>query len=243
MTNWISPTAVQSHARVAGILYLVIIVLGVWSEVFVRSALVVPGDAAASAAAVLAAESLYRMAFAADSVMALCDVALAILLFGLLRPVHPLLALMAAVFRLVQSAIIGGNLMNHHAALLILNGAGGSSGLSAEQLDGMALLAMQMHRHGYDLGLLFFGLNSLITGWLILRAPFLPSAIGALVAAAGVVYLAGSYVRFLFPALVETVAPAYALPLIAELSFCLWLLIRGVNVAAWQRCDAEARVG
>ncbi len=124
MTQWIFPTSVQSYARAAGGLYLIIIALGIWSEVFVRSGLVTPDDAAASASAISAAEGLYRLAFAADTIMALCDVALAILLFGLLRPVSPLLALMAAAFRLLQAAIIGSNLINHHAALLILNGGG-----------------------------------------------------------------------------------------------------------------------
>ena len=241
MTRWIPSTSVQSHARAAGVLYLIIIVLGIWSEVFVRSALVTPGDAATSARAILAAEGLYRVAFAADSVMALSDVALAILLFGLLRPVSPLLALMAAAFRLVQAAIIGGNLMNHHAALLILKGAGDLTGLDADQIGALALLTTQIHGHGYDLGLIFFGLNSLITGWLILRAPFLPSVIGVLIAAAGVVYLTGSYLRFLAPALAEAFAPVYVVPLVAELSFCLWLLIRGVNAPEWARCESEAR--
>ncbi len=238
MTRWIAPTLVQSHARMAGLLYLIIIVLGIWSEVFVRSALIVPGDPAATARAILADADSYRLSFAADSVMAVCDVALAILLFAILRPVSPLLALMAAAFRLVQAAIIGSNLMNHHAALLILDPA---AELDSRQSDAMALLATQIHGHGYDLGLIFFGVSSLLTGWLLWRAPFLPSVLGVFVAAAGVVYLAGSYLRFLAPGLVDPFAPAYAVPLVAELSFCLWLLIRGVNAFAWRRCDEEAR--
>lgn len=227
-------TAPQLQARMAGTLYLIIIVLGVCSEALVRSSLIVPGDAAATAGNILANEGLFRLGFAADTVMAMSDVALAILLFVLLRPVSPTLALMAAAFRLIQTAILGVNLLNHHAALLILTGTSGG-GFDSAQLEALAQLSLAIHGHGYDLGLLFFGINSLLVGWLVFRSGFLPKALGVLMAGAGLVYLAGGYLLFLAPAAAEPFAVAYALPLIAESALCLWLVARGVNTGGWQR--------
>lgn len=55
------------YARAAGGLYLIVIIFGIWSEVFVRSSLIVPGDATATAANIVASEGLFRISFAADA--------------------------------------------------------------------------------------------------------------------------------------------------------------------------------
>ncbi len=216
----------QLLARLAGTLYLAIIVLGLFAELGVRGRLVVPGDAEATAANILGAEALFRLGFAAEATMALCDVALAVLLFGLLGPVSPTVSLLAMVFRLMQAAVVSATLLDHHAALLLLQAPGNAE---------LALHALERRAHGYDLGLIFFGVNSLATGWLVWRSGFLPSLLGLGIALAGVVYLAGSLLLFLLPAWAGPFAPAYAIPLLAETAFCLWLLVRGVDVAAW-RC-------
>lgn len=58
---------------------------------------------------------------------------------------------------------------------------------------------------------------------------------GVLMVAAGFAYLIGSYTRFLFPGHVQAVAPIYLVAIIAEVSMCLWLLIKGVKVNEWER--------
>lgn len=225
--------APQNIARSAGLLYLVIIVLGLSGELVVRSGIVAVGDAAATAANIRAAEGLFRFGFVADSVMLLADIALAVLLYVLLRPVSKTLALMAMCFRLVQAAIIGGNLLHYHAALVALAGPAYTSAIPPDQLAAVATLFLDLHSHGYDLALLPFGINCLLLGYLVYRSGFLPRALGVLLAAAGVVYLVGSYTRFLFPAAVETVAPIYLVAIVAESAMCLWLLLKGVDARKW----------
>lgn len=234
------PASPQLQARLAGLVYLIIIVAGVWSEMFVRSALVVPGDPAATAAAVIANEGLFRLSLAADAVMAVSDVALAVLLFVLLRPAGPTLALTAMVFRLIQTAIIGANLLNQNAALLLVGSAGQAAGLGAADANALALHFLELHGQGYDLGLIFFGINSLLVGWLVIRAQYLPSFIGVGLLAAGAVYLTGSFSVLLAPSLTEALAPAYLVPLLAEAAFCLWLLLRGINPGRWALAGAPA---
>lgn len=208
----------------AGALYAAIIVAGLWSELGVRAAIVAPGDPAATAANILARTALFRAGFAADTVMIAADVALAVLLYRLFRPVAETLALLAAAFRLIQAAILGANLMDHDAALLAL----AAQGIEPAQREGLALLALETQSHGYDLGLVFFGLNCLLTGALIFRSGFLPRLLGLAVAGSGMVYLAGSAITFLAPSRAEAFAPAYLLPLVAETAFCVWLLAKGL---------------
>lgn len=216
-----------STARFAGLLYLVIIVLGISSELVLRAPLINLSNAEGTAESIRAATGSFRASLAADLIMALADAGLAVLLFVLFRPVAPTLALAAMVFRLVQSVLIGANLMNLQAAVLLITGGQDISALAPGQADAIAALFLNMHGHGYDLGLAFFGLSSLMTGVLIWRSGFMPKILGAGIAAAGLVYLIGSTLRFFAPEFSAAFAPAYGLTVLAETAFCLWLLSAG----------------
>lgn len=242
MADRSSETSPQVYARVAGVLYLIIIVFGIFSEAFVRSRLFVPGDAAVTAGNVLANEGLFRTGFLADSIMFLSDVALAVLLYVLLKPVSKTLALVATFFRLAQSAVLALNLLNYHAALLILKGTGYAETLQEGQRHALSLLFLDLHGHGYDLGLLLFGIHCLILGYLVVKSGYIPKILGVLMAAGAMTYLIGSYTRFLFPGYVKAVSPIYVVALVAEVSLCLWLLVKGVNVRRWERRAGEGPI-
>lgn len=230
----------RRYARIAGGFYVVIIVLGIWGEFFVRAALVVAGDPAATGANIAANPALTRFGFTADSIMAMCDVAVAVLLYVLLKPVNAVVALAALAFHLVQTAVLGTNLWNQYEALLIVSGALGA--FAVEQQQALALLAHSAHSHNYDIGLLFFGVSGILTGYLVFRSDYLPRVIGVLLVAAGVVYLVGTYLRFWVPEAVGAFEMVYMVPLIAETSFALWLLVRGVDERRWRAASAALAV-
>ena len=228
------------YARLAGVLYLTIIVFGLFTEIYVRSGLIAPGDPAATANNIVASQGLFRLGFFTDSIMLLSDVALAVLLYVLLKPVSMVLSLMAMCFRLVQTAVLALNLLHYYAAALILGGVGYSMPLGPTVRDALALFFLDLHAHGYDLGLLLFGLNCLVLGYLVFKSHFLPKVLGVLMMGAGLAYLIGSYTRFLFPEYIGVITPIYALAVIAEVSICLWLLIKGVNMKHWARMNRAA---
>ena len=231
MTMQNSESSPVFYARVAGLLYLTIIICGIYSEVFVRGSLVVMGDAAGTANNILASEGLFRIGFAADILMLLCDVAIAVLFYVLLKPVSKTLALTAAVFRLTQASVLGLNLLNYYSALLVLKGGLYASVFTVDQVQASAMMFLELHSYGYDLGLIFFALSSLILGNLVVRSDYFPSLLGYGLMAAAVVYLVGSLTRFLFPDYASSMEPLYIVPFLAEVSFCLWLLIKGVRVS------------
>lgn len=195
----------------------------------------IAGDATATVSNILASGSLYRIGFIADSIMLLSDVAIAILFYILLKPVSKTLALTAAAFRLTQASILGFNLLNYYAVMLLLKGSEYIAAFEAEQLNALVMLFLDMHSHGYDLGLLFFGISSFILGYLVVKSNYFPRVLGYGLMAAAVVYLAGSLTRFIFPDLISLIEPIYIVPLIAELSFCIWLLIKGVKTQALEQ--------
>lgn len=216
------------HARLTGVMYLVIIVCAMFGEAFVRSGLVVRGDSILTATNIQSSLTLFRLGFMGDLVAFLADVAVAVLLYVLLRPAGRTLALMAAAFRLVGTAIYGANLLNHAVAAHLLS----ASVMEPAQAQALALMFLDIHKLGYDLGLVFFGVHCVLVGWLVWRSTAFPGVLGWLMAAAGVVYLVGSSVAFLAPQAAGAVAPFYAVPLLGEVAFTAWLLVKGVRRAA-----------
>lgn len=240
MTSRTDPLPLQAYARTCGALYLYIVFMGIFSETFVRSRLVVTSDPAATAANILANESLFRFAAAGELLQLAFDVVIAVLLFVLLRPVHRNIALLAALMRVACAIILAVASICHFAALRLIKAPDYLSALQPEQLDGLAVLAMKLHADAYGIALVFFGFACLSLGYLIFRSGYLPRAIGMLMAVAGLGYLINSFGNFLDSSLTARLFPATLMPaLVAELGLSLWLTIKGVDAAGWSARNAD----
>jgi hypothetical protein len=218
-------------ARIAGLLYLVIIVTAGFSEGYVRASLLVPGDAAATAANVLASEGLFRLGIVSDLVAFSADAVVAVLLYVLLRPVNRTLALAAATLRLIaHPAIASINLLNQYAALLLLTEGAYLTAFEPAQLQALALFFLDAHGYGYLVAGVFFGLHLLVLGYLLYRSDRFPAALGVLVVVAAVGYLIESLTFFLLPGY-EPIATSIVLltAVVGEVSLALYLLVRGVR--------------
>ncbi|MFN0150145.1 MAG: DUF4386 domain-containing protein [bacterium] len=225
----------QHYARLCGVLYLYIIVAGMFAELFVRSRLIVPTDAAATATNIMAKESVFRLGFSGELLHLAFDVVVAVILYALLRPVDRNIALLAAFMRFACDIVLAIASLSHFAALKFFDDAGYLKSFTPDQLDALGLLALKLHGDGYAISLVFFGFACLSLGYLIFRSGFLPRVLGAMMAIAGVCYLISSFSHFLAPAFSATLFPGLFLPIfIAELSLALWLTVKGVNVAKWE---------
>jgi hypothetical protein len=233
MSDRTAVTSPQLYARICGVLYLYIIVAGIFAE-SVRSKLIVSADAAATARNIMANESLFRLAFSGELLHLACDVAVAVLLYALLRPVNRNIALLAAFMRLASDVVLAVASLSHLAALRLLENEGYLESFQPEQLQSLALLALKMHGSAYAISLVFFGFACLALGHLVFRAAYLPKALGILLGIAGACYLVDSFALFLAPALSSALFPVIFLPaFVAELGLALWLIIKGVDLTRW----------
>ncbi|HEU4891961.1 MAG TPA: DUF4386 domain-containing protein [Vicinamibacterales bacterium] len=224
----------QAHARTGGILYLLIIAAGLFAE-FVRERFVVPGNAAATASNITDHAFMFRLGIAADLSTFVCAVALTIILYVLLKPINRYGALLMLGFNVVQDAIGGLNVLNTYRPLQLLGGAAYLKVFSREQLEAMALLSLNTHSVGFNIALLFFGCSCVALGHLTWTSGVFPRPLGVLMAVAGVCYLTLSTAQLLSPRLASVLFPPILVPaLIGELSFAVWLTVKGVNVARWQ---------
>jgi hypothetical protein len=236
------PISPKTLARFGGALYVFIIVAGIFGELFVRGALIVSGDAAATASNIAAHEGLWRLGIAGDLAMHIADLPLLVILYVLMRPVNRDLALLVVLFDAVQAAVLIASKMNLLMPLFAGSDAGYLKAFSPEQLQALSYLSMRMDSHGFGFGLIFFGCGCLVLGWLIRRSGYLPWLIGALIQLAGACYLVNSFAMILAPSLAGALFPAILLPpFLAESALALWLLVKGVDVPRWNARAAEMR--
>lgn len=218
-------------ARATGLLYLVVIVCAGFAEGYVRSGLIVPDDAAVTTSNIASAEWLFRLGFVSDLIAFLCDAAVAVLLYVLLRPVSQTLSLLAATLRLLaHPAIASANLLNHFMALLLAREAAHAPVPGVEQLEALTLLFTELHGAGYLIGGAFFGVHLLLLGYLVYRSTYVPRVLGILLVLAAGGYLVESFGTFLFPDHEAIYVWIVAVPAVfAEVSLALWLAFRGIR--------------
>jgi Domain of unknown function (DUF4386) len=225
----------QHYARIGGALYLAIIVLGGFAEGFVANKLIVTGDAAATAANILGSPQLWRLSVAGDLIVVLCAVPLLWIEYLLLRPVSKQLVLLAVLFNLVSLAVEAISKLFLLIVVPILGSADYLKAFDPHQLQILANLALSSHDIAFNIALIFFGFTCLVNGYLIFRSGYLPKFVGILMQIAGLSYLTACFAALLAPAFADLITPAILLPpLIGESSFCLWLLLKGVNIAKWK---------
>ena len=242
MTDRTVESSPQLYARVGGALYLIIIVIGLFGEMFVRDRLIVSGDATATAKNIMASEVLWRFHVAAELFLLICAIVLLMILFVLLRPVSRELTLLALFFNLVSIGLEAATTMYLIVALFPLGSVGYLKAFSPEQLYAIASLSLKSHGYGFGVSLLFFGCFCVVIGRVIFKSGFFPKTIGVLMQIAGLCYLTDSFALIVAPAFANRLFPAILLPaFIGEASLCLWLLFKGVNVQRWKELAVPAR--
>jgi len=243
MTDRAVETSPQVYARIGGVLYLIIIVVGLFDEAFVRDRIIVSSDATATATNIRSLESLWRFGIAAEFFLLICAVALTLIFFVLLRPVSRDLALLAVFFNLVSVAVEAAVQLYLLGALFLLGKAEYLRAFEPEQLYALASLSVKSHSYGFGVALIFFGCVCLIDGYLIFRSDYFPKTIGVLMAIAGLSYLTNSFALILAPTFANRIFPAVLVPaFVGESSLCLWLMVKGVNVPKWEEKASAWRV-
>lgn len=224
-------TPVQTYARIAGILFLISFIGGTFGELIVPMTLIAQGNAAETANRILAHESLFRFGFAGYLFEAVCDVALALLFYVLLKPVHRNLALFAAFLGLVSTALFAVCELFFFVAPVFLKKPVYAQSFSREQLNGLTYFGVYVYSVGAGLFMVFYGLASLIRGYLIYRSTYIPRFVGVLLMIVGVAFIAKNFTLVL--------APAYSWDLLllpaplAIVALTVWFLWKGVDVQKW----------
>jgi len=231
MTVIFNDSSPLTYARTAGILYLLMIPLGIFGILYIPSTLFVPGDAAATAANIMASESLFRLSIVTALILQIVQIFLVLVLYKLLKYVNKIHAVLMVVFALAAVPIAMFNELNHLAVLLLLGGADYLTVFGADQLQSQAMLFLDFHEHGILIAQVFWGLWLFPMGYLVYKSDFIPGIIGILLMIGCFGYLFDSIAIMLFPDFSGIAGYTF----IGELLLPLWLVIKGINVQQWEK--------
>jgi len=230
MMERITETSPRLKARITGAFYLLTILTGIFAQGFVSGSLVVDGDAAATATNILTHRDLFQLGFAVYLIEMACQIATTALFYDLLKPAGRSVSLVAAFLGFAGCVIKTFSRVFFIAPLFVLGGAHYLNVFSAEQLQALALLFLNVNDHGAGIALVFFGFYALLTGYLMIRSTFLPRILGVLSVLGGLGWLSFLYLPLgyrLFPYIA-------AFGILGAASLLLWLLVFGVNEQRWK---------
>ena len=220
----------KKAARIAGAIYLSMVVTGPFSLIYVPSKLIVRGNAAATSDNILAHETMFRLSIMADLVGQVIFICLAIALYRLLSGVNKTWAGLMVAFVLVSAAVGFLNTLNDIAALTLFRGADFLSVFDKPQRDALGMLFIRLHTQGIFIDEMFWGLWLFPFGLLVFRSGFLPRFIGVWLMINCFGYVALSFIALLFPPYYETAFGLAQPVLFGELAIMLWLLVKGAKV-------------
>jgi hypothetical protein len=217
-------------ARIAGSLYLLLVIASPLRYIYIPSALIVRGDAAATASNIVAHESLFRLGMVTDLFSGTLCIFIALALYRLLKGVGQSLAvLMVILGGVMPCAIYFFNVVNDAAALMLVRGASFLAVFDTRQRNALALLFLRMHDQEILAAQVFWGLWLLPLAILVYRSRFLPRFLGVWLFINGVAYVATSLTGFLLPRYLNMVSNVTFPAILGEVGFVLWLLTRGVT--------------
>jgi hypothetical protein len=222
-------TSLKKTARIAGALYFLACIPAPFSLLYIPRALIVPGNATATASKILASESMFRLGIAGELISSVAFIFVVLALYRLFQGVDKRQASLMVTLFVVSVPISFLNTLNNIAALILLRGADFLPVFTKPQLDALALVFLRLHGQGLILASIFWGLWLVPFGILVYRSGFLPRILGVLLIINCFAYVIPSFTTVLLPQY-GAVVSRIALPfLLGELAIALWLVIRGAR--------------
>jgi hypothetical protein len=220
----------RNPGRVAGFLYLLLVVLAPIRLLYIPSKLFVRGNATETAHNIAAHELLFRLGIVSDLLCGTVLIFLLLALYRLLRGVDRNLAvLMVIVGGLMPATIDFLNVLNDAAALILVRGADFLSAFEKPQRDALAMLFLRLHHQEIVAAEILWGLWLFPLGILVYRSRFLPRFLGGWLIVNGFAYLILSLTGLLVPQQEQLVSNVAFPALLGEIAIMLWLLIKGAR--------------
>lgn len=230
MTNNAIMNSPKTAARLAGLMYVLLIPLGLMAMMYVPATILVDGDIAATIANIQANEMIFRLASVAAYLTQLVNLYLVYLLYKLLSPVSKDIARAMALLIVLGLPIAWLSELNNAAVLLTLDSPDPSTSLIS--------MFLGLHEYGINIAGIFWGLWLFPMGYLVFKSGFMPKIVGILLMIGCFGYLFDSFIYFMNPDFEFSFAEFL---FFGEMAMAFWLLFMGVNTEKWQQKRLEAQ--
>lgn len=216
-------------ARLTAVFYLITIVAAIIGQGLIAERLMNSGNASITAANIITHPDLFRFGFTMYMIEMVAQTVMTMLFYELLKPVSRTGSLIAAVIGVVGCGIKALSRLFFVAPAMVLGGKHYLDTFSAEQLHSIALLFYNMNEMGAAIAVVFFGFSTVILGWLMIRATYLPPVLGWIALIGGIGWL-----TFLWPPLGYRLnLYIAAIGLLGSVATIVWMLVYGVKQTRW----------
>lgn len=224
-------TSNKNTARLAGLLYFMVVLTGIFSLMYVPSKLIVDDNALLTFNNIAADEFLFRLGIVSGLLCYICFLFLPLVLYKLLKPVHENMAKLMVLLAVISVSMFCINVQNELAVLSLMNSANALKAFSTEQIQSQILLYLDQYNNGMKLVHLFSGLWLFPFGYLVFKSNILPKVLGILLMLGCFGYLINFFGNIISPNYAKLGISAYiSLPAsIGEIGICFWLLIMGAK--------------
>jgi Domain of unknown function (DUF4386) len=218
----------KKTARIAGALYLVVVLTGLFALIYIPSKLIVWTDATITFNNIKNSETLFRLGIYAGILCYTAFLLLPLVLYKLLSHVNKTQAVAMVALALTSVPISLFNLTHKFAVLTLISK---TDLFSAADLPKQVLLQLEYYNNGIDVAAVFWGLWLFPFGYLVFKSGMLPKIFGILLMAGCFGYIINITGGLLVPDYNDLGISGYiSLPSgLGEIGTCLWLLIMGVR--------------
>ncbi len=216
--------------RIAGIIFLILAVTGIFAEFFVRQKLYVPGDLTATYTNITENQWLFRLGFVSDLIMSTSFFFYVFIMYTVFKKVNKNLSVLMLLLTAISVAMFCQNALNQFAGLKLLTTDYYVGALNYEQLQSLSIFFLNIHTDGYFVNQIFYGLYMYPLGYMIFKTGLAPKIIGAFLMLGAIVDIIGFMVYFLYPNNQSVLLQNITIPAdIGEISLCLWLVAMGLK--------------
>ena len=219
----------QKTARVAGLLYVLVVITGMFSLLYAPGKLFVPGNSAATAHSILVNQSFFRWYVLVGIVSEVLFCSVVLVLYQLLKRVNQVQAAVMVILVLITAPIAFQSMATQVSTLAFVKGAEFLTTLDKPQRDAVAMLLFNADNEGILVSMMFWGLWLLPLGLLVFRSGFLPRFLGGWLIINGFAYVIISLTRLFSPENADQVFKIAMPAILGELAFALWLLFVGAR--------------
>ena len=225
----------KSYAQLAGLLYLIIAIIGGFSIGYIPDLIVVKGDAGQTFQNLIKQQELFRWAIVGDILVLLIEILLTVMLYQLFKAYHATGIQIATYTRFGMSIIMGVNLLNYMVPALIMNQASYLNTFSSEQLESLTFLFFKLHKYGELTWQIFFAVHLFSLAYVLRKVPQIPKGLATLMLIGSLAYAGDSFIQLTFinsDLLSALFSILLIFAVVAELWFAFWLLIKGMKIKA-----------
>jgi Domain of unknown function (DUF4386) len=232
--------SLDRYARLAGLLYLTIIVTSILSLFLVEARLVVEGDPATTTQRIATNQTLFRAGLVYDLAMFASVIALTWALFVILRGIDRNRALLALLWRMAEAIVGAVTVLLGVLVVLLVGSQDAPAGLEPEQLHALVDVLLTARTIGFDVAVFFLSLGTIVYCRLLWISRYVPRPLAGLGIVAFVIMLVGTVVSLLLPQAKDLTMIGWAPGILFEVAIGVWLLLKGIPTATVGRAAPAA---